>query len=142
MKKIFCVLAALLMFTVMFPGIARSQTGFLLGMGAGYLLSIGNNAAGGGSGAILYTASEELLKRIKEPLAAKQSSYWLVASGQYDENGFSLYQIFQKALPRGFTAESYEILQIVRVFHGDRVYDAAIWFVYIEKSRIAPAVKK
>ena len=128
MKKMLCVVVMVIVF--MIPSIARSQTGFLFGMAAGATLFGGGNTANGGT-MILYTAPEKTLMRIKSPLMTKMSSWMNLGGGQ------TFYHIFQRSLS-GEDASNYEVLQIVRVFHGERPDNAAIWFCYIEKNQLAP----
>lgn len=143
MKKIFCIVIAVFAFLTVSPSVARSQASFLFGMAVGFGLSDGGGNSSSGGATILYTASKDIMERIKEPLAVRQSSFlWSPNSNWGEENGLTFYQVFQKSLPKGWAASSYEILQIVRVFDGTSVQRAAIWFVYIEKSLLAPPVAK
>jgi hypothetical protein len=139
MKKIFLVVCIVV--TLISPSVARSQ-GFLLGMatGAGLFGGDGDNHMGGGSSSVLYVAPEDVLKRIKNPLAIMQTVYRGGPSYDYIKRGWTLYQLFQrsiKLLSKANRAEDYEVLQVIRVFDGTNPAEAVIWFCYIEKSQIS-----
>ncbi len=139
MKKMFCVVLMTIVFMV--PSVAHPQ-GFLFGVAAGAILFGGSNAANGGA-MVLYVASEEMLKRVQNPLMVKLATIYY-----HDDKDLTLHDLFKNSLSSGrsarvLVADNYEILQVVRVFDGERPDRGAIWFCYIEKNQLAPPeVKK
>lgn len=134
LKNIFCVLAAFF-FLIIFSGAAQAQVGsFSRG-------TLGGNFSNGGNGdsgkqVILYIASAEIFKRIKDPLMAKHSCL-LIAPGEKDK-GLSLRYFFQKSLPIRLIADYHEVLLVERVLCSKDEAKAVLWFVYIEKSSLLP----
>lgn len=130
MKKAISVfLFAVVILSISTPG-AHAQVSFLLGAGAGAVLSGGERRIPGDvNGNVIYIAPI-VSERVKDPLSVKFARYdfW-----DEDQNGMSLSSMFKIVEPN---AEVYEVLEVTRVIKRANQGRAFFWFAYIEKKFI------
>lgn len=119
---------------LLLPSYAQAQ-GFLLGLATGYVIS-GDNSYGSASPSILYQANKDIINNITSPLGIKIISYSFYGNEKDYGAGLTIYQIFQCALSKDETADNYEILQVTIAVDSARITKAALWFYYIEKTKI------
>jgi len=140
MKKINGLLAILVVLAFVFSAApARSQGGFILGLATGSLLFGDGDRTGGSAATVIYTFPE-VSKRVKNPLAIRMVS--IVGNFYYHNSSyigkFTLQELFETEVK---DPQKFEILQVVRVFHGSSPEAAAVWFAYTGKENLLPAIK-
>jgi hypothetical protein len=113
--------------------VAANAQNFLLGMVVGGMLFGGNSQQySGGAALVLYSASEEDLKKI-DPMSVRQIAEDGCFAKDYDSfiGNMSLADLFAAAVKK-LPAKQRQIIQIIRVFHPGNSVCASIWFTYIE----------
>ncbi len=113
--------------------VAANAQGFLFGLVVGGMLFGGSNQYAGGGAAILYSADEDVLKKI-DPLSVRQVASRGCFNPAYatDNSQRTLGEIFAR-LTKERGQKERTILQIARVFDPSTIACASIWFAYIEK---------
>jgi hypothetical protein len=119
------------------PAAANAQ-GFLLGVIVGNTLSGGEQYSVSG-GSVLYTASQEVLKKV-DPMKVRiatsgPDNYQLSVWGTSRMGSSTLGDVFKNTVRED--ADRYVVLQIVRVIGPSNGYTASLWFLYIEKDLLA-----
>jgi hypothetical protein len=126
---------------------------FLLGLGTGLILGSGGDTtvAGSGGPSVIYVAPR-VSERVEDPLGIKMTVVTIWPGNRYvrgnssrgehlrSKGNLSLRQIFSYNWSESLRkeAEKYTILRIVRAIDGQCVRCAAIWFSYIENSKVIP----
>ncbi len=128
--------------TLMMVGVVSAQAQCALcGIGGFFL---GSALSGDGiyesNGTIIYTAPR-IAERLTDPLEVKFGSTYKDFRYQPDQSddgaeGMTIRQLFVKAIERD--ESKFEILEVMRVVDAGDVANGAIWFAYIERSKIKP----
>ncbi len=111
-------------------GVARAQTGFLLGAVAGAAFA-GGSSHGPANPDVLYLAPRAA-ERIKDPLDVRHMGIDVVSHG----SGYTLREYFSKWFRSQETADRFEILQVVRVASEGSGRNVFFWFLYVEKEKL------
>lgn len=144
MKKTAVISALAVLLNVSLIRAAYAQAGFVLGMVLGSSMSGGDEVIGSGNANILYVMPRAA-ERVKDPLKIRLRStdiLWFAVDQSKSEfrndrytGGMHLRQIFARVEPN---TESFEVLQVMRVFHPQHVSGASVWFAYTEKENVIP----
>ena len=133
-KKVVIFVMAVLIVLSQFA-VAEASGGFLLGFIVGNSLSHGSSSNGGTDSGVIYVAPF-LGERIGgNALQIRQTALTVWNYPNNSAEAPTLQELFNNRVKNSNT---YEILQVVRVFHGSDPSTVSFWFSYIEKSLVKP----